>query len=389
MARFESRTIPFPWRDGNRFQLLIDGNQFYPAMLHAIAAADNHVLLEMYLMESGEVADRFIAALLAAAERGVAVYLLLDDFGARGLQRKDRERLQQGNITVVYYNRLRYGELRRNFFRDHRKLLVVDSRIAFVGGAGITDEFDPPHLPERRWRETMVAAEGPVVVDWQSLFCDTWRHAAGIHLTFPTSVKPEMAGTQRGRVNYSRGILYPEITRTVINRTRGARNRIWLAMAYFVPSVKLRRSLRQAARRGVDVRLLLPGNHTDHPAVRHAGRRFYSRLLRHGVRIFEYQPRFSHSKVVACDEWVSIGSSNIDRWTLHWNLEANQEIDDTSFAEQVCLMLEQDFRNSRECLFTEWRNRPWYRRLRESFWGRIDIWIERLFHRPPPRPPQN
>ena len=389
MARSESRTLPFPWRGGNRFHLLVDGQQFYPAMLDAIATAENHVLLEMYLMESGKVADRFISALLAAAARGVAVYVLLDDFGSLGLQRKDRERLQRGNIIVTYYNRLRYGELQHNFFRDHRKLLAVDGRLAFVGGAGITDEFDSPQSPERDWRETMVGVEGPVIVDWQRLFCETWRHVTGDHLSFPTSVKPDMAGIQRGRVNHSRGIFYPEIKRTVLNRTRTARKRIWLATAYFVPSLKLRRSLRHAARRGVDVRLLLPGDHTDHPAVRHAGRRFYSRLLRHGIRIFEYQPRFTHSKVVVCDEWVSIGSSNIDRWTMRWNLEANQEIDDTSFAEQACLMLEQDFRNSREYLFSEWRNRPLYKRLTETFWGWVDVWLERLFHRPPPRPPQN
>jgi len=389
MVRSESRTLPFPWRGGNRFHLLIDGQQFYPAMLDAIASAESHVLLEMYLMESGKVADRFSAALLAAAARGVDVYVLLDDFGSLGLHRKDRERLERGGINMAYYNRLRFGELQHNFFRDHRKLLVVDGRIAFAGGAGITDEFDSPQSPGLDWRETMVGVEGLVVADWQSLFSETWRHVTGDHPPWANSVKPDAAGIQRGRVNHSRGIFYPEIKRTMLNRVRATDKRIWLATAYFVPSIKLRRSLRQAARRGVDVRLLVPGDHTDHPAVRHAGRRFYSRLLRQGIRIFEYQPRFTHSKVVVCDDWISIGSSNIDRWTVRWNLEANQEIDDTGFSEQVCLMLEQDFRNSREYLFSEWRNRPWYRRLAESFWGWVDLWLERLFHRPPPRSPQN
>lgn len=387
MATFELANTPFPWRDGNRFTLLIDGDQFYPAMLDAIATADTYVLLEMYLTESGAVADRFIAALLTAAARGAAVYILLDDFGARGLHRADRERLQQGNITVIYYNRLHYGELQRNFFRNHRKLLIVDGRIAYVGGAGISDEFDPPLRPELRWRETMVAIEGPVVGDWQSLFRETWCRATGSDVTRPLLADYEAAGKQRGRVNYSRGILYPEINRTLITRLRHARHRAWLATAYFVPSMKIRRALRRAARRGVDVRLLVPGDHTDHPAVRHAGRRFYHRLLRHGVRIFEYQPRFTHSKVLLCDEWASIGSSNLDRWTLRWNLEANQEVDDAAFSDQVCSMLEHDFGHSRECLFSEWGNRPWYRRWKEGFWGWVDNCIEHLFHRPPPRRP--
>lgn len=389
MARSELVNTPFPWRDGNRFRLLIDGDRFFPVMLEAISSAETYVLMEMYLMESGTVSDRFIAALLNVASRGVTVYLLLDDFGALGLQRADRDRLQQNNITLVFYNRLHYGKWQRNFFRNHRKLLIVDGRVAFVGGAGITDDFDPPLHTERRWRDTMVAIEGPIVDDWQFLFNATWNHATDIRLALPAPTDYGMAGNQQGRINYSRGILYTEIKRTVINRIRHARNRVWLATAYFVPSVKLRRALRRAARRGVDVRLLVPGNHTDHPAVRHAGRRFYQRLLRHGVRIFEFRPRFTHSKVLLCDEWSSIGSSNLDRWTLRWNLEANQEIYDTVFSGQVRDMLEHDFTQSRERQFREWATRPWHRRWKEDFWGWVDIWIERLFHHPPPRRPRD
>src|SRR3569623_3622304 len=146
----------FPWRDGKRFQLLIDGENFYPAMLAAIAGARTHILLEMYLMESGSVADRFIAALCAAAARGVAVHVLLDDFGARGHQRHDRDRLAAAGDTLAKYNPLRRGRLRANLKRNTRKLLLIDGRDAFVGGAGITDDFDPPTHTERRWRETMV-----------------------------------------------------------------------------------------------------------------------------------------------------------------------------------------------------------------------------------------
>jgi cardiolipin synthase A/B len=352
-------------------------------MLRAIAASRSHILLEMYLVESGQIVERFIEALLEATTRGVAVYLLLDDFGSRGLDRKDRERMRQGNIAVIYYNRLRYGKLRRNFFRDHRKLLVIDDDIAFVGGAGITDAFASPDNPQQRWRETVVAIEGPVVADWRDLFGNSWRHVSGPSLPLLSSPHPGAAGGKPGRVNYTRGFFYTEIKRTVVNKIRNARSRVWLATAYFVPSIKLRRVLRQAARRGVDVRLLLPGAHTDHPAIRHAGRRFYQRLLRDGVHIFEYQPRFTHSKILMCDDWVTIGSSNIDRWTLRWNLEANQEIDDAVFAAEVSAMLERDFRDSEECLFEEWRNRPWQRRVLETFWGWVDIWLERLFHRPP------
>lgn len=378
IAQVDQHTY-FPWRDGNRFQLLVDGNEFYPVMLSAIDGACTHVLLEMYLIESGDVANRFIDAFCAAVARGVTVYLLLDDFGARGLHHKDRERLRASGVTLAFFNRLDHGRLRRNFLRDHRKLLLVDGVQAFVGGAGITDEFDPPGHPERRWRETMVHILGPVVLDWQRLFVFTWERYT--RRTFPILSAPAavIAGTQRGRVCYTRGILHPEIAHSAIHRIRAAERRVWFATAYFVPTIKFRRALRQAAARGVDVRLLLPGPRTDHPAIRHAGRRFYARLLHHGVRIFEYQPRFNHSKILLCDDWVSIGSSNIDRWTLRWNLEANQEVEDTAFAAEVGAMFGTDLEHARAYLLEHWSKRPWYRVLPERFWGRVDLWLERHF----------
>jgi len=217
------------------------------------------------------------------------------------------------------------------------------------------------------------------------LFRRTWCRATDRELAMPEIVDIKTVGDQWGRVNYSRGLLYPEISRAVINRIRKAQRRVWLATAYFVPSMKLRRILRRAAKQGVDVRLLVAGDRTDHPAVRHAGQRFYRRLLRHGVRIFEFHPRFTHSKVLLCDEWTSIGSSNLDRWTLRWNLEANQEIEDVAFAHQVGAMLEEDFTKSHERLFSEWTGRPWYQRWKERFWGWVDLWLVRLFHGSPPR----
>jgi phosphatidylserine/phosphatidylglycerophosphate/cardiolipin synthase-like enzyme len=184
-----------------------------------------------------------------------------------------------------------------------------------------------------------------------------------------------------GRVTVTSALARQEIKRSLYSRARHAQQRLWIATAYFVPSRKLRRVLADADRRGVDVRLLLPGAYTDHPGVRHAGRRFYEGLLQAGVRIFEYQPRFLHAKTVLCDDWVSIGSSNLDRWNLRWNLEANQEVDDATFAQAVQSMFEEDFRQSVECRYEDWRRRPWYARWRERWWGRVDMWLESLGRR--------
>lgn len=380
-----ARRLPrrFPWREGNHFTLLPDGERFYPRMLEAIASARHTLLLEMYLFESGQVADRFIAALCEAATRGVAVFALLDHYGAAGLRSTDRQRLIQAGIHLCDYNPLRLRRLRENLPRDHRKLLLVDAACGFVGGAGITDAFAPDTHGQRAWRETMLEARGPVLSDWRVLFASVWRHHSAVPLPTPppllASVPPRPGaatpGAHTGRISYSAGPGHQELKRNLINWIRGARQRVWITTAYFIPSRKLRRALYRAARRGVEVRLLLPGPHTDHPGVRHAGRRFYARLLRHGVAIHEYQPRFLHQKVVLCDDRVSIGSSNLDRWNLRWNLEANQDIDDAGFAREVHTMLEHDFLHAQRIQLEHWQQRPWYRRALERIFGTLDRWL--------------
>ena len=345
-------------------------------MLDAIAAAERQVLLEMYLVASGRTFERFATALSAAAQRGVRVCLLLDAFGCLGLVTADRDRLQAAGIELALYNPLRFGgALRRNLFRDHRKLLVVDDRCAFVGGAGITDDFDPTDNEQRHWHDVMVEISGPLVADWQAVFRHNWLHwsTVAIHV----SGKLPKVGAQAGRCTLAGPGTHAMVKRSLLARITTARTRVWLATAYFVPSWKLRRRLARAARRGIDVRLLLPGPITDHPAVRHAGRRFYWRLLQAGVRIYEYQPRFLHAKVALIDEWAAVGSSNLDRWNLRWNLEANQEIDAPDFAADIARMFMNDFSESSEYSLEEWGRRSRLSRLAEWFWGAVDRWLDR------------
>ena len=322
-----ARNYHFPWRENNRFEFLIDGTVFFPRMLGAIDSAREIILLEMYLIQSGSVATRFIDALNKAAARGVKIYLLLDDYGATGLKQQDRDRLAQQNIQILYYNplhsynslynlyRIFWKRVDLGLYRDHRKLLLVDNNIAFTGGAGITDDFDPPD-PEKKWRETVVEIKGPVIKDWRHLFLSSWNRYAKSSLTLPDVASGSITNGQRGRVTCNVARHVSGIQRSLNKQTYNARKRIWFATAYFVPSWRLRRKLKRAARSGVDVRLLLPGPITDHPGVRYTSHRFYSRLLKNGVRIFEYQPRFLHSKTVLCDNWVTIGSSNFDRGNL-------------------------------------------------------------------------
>lgn len=370
--RWWDQKFRFPLREGNRYRLLVDGDEFFPAMLETIAAARRYVLLEMYLFESGEVAGRFIDALTAAAARGVRVCLLFDAFGSFLLRRKDLQRLEEGGVEVVCHNPLRLGRWLLNIPRNHRKLLLVDGEAAFTGGAGITDRFDPSVHPDHYWHEIMVEIRGPCVRDWQTLFLETWERAAPRPLSLPPpSLAP--AGGSPGRLavhNRARG----EIARSAVNRIRRAEKRIWLATAYFLPSWKLRRALRRAALDGLDVRLLLPGPHTDNPAVRLLGRRHYGKMLLDGIRIFEYQPRFLHAKLLLCDGWASIGSSNLDHWNHRWNLEANQELEDSGILERVESLFGTDFSHSEEVTLSAWQRRP----RSERTAGNVLAWVMAL-----------
>jgi phosphatidylserine/phosphatidylglycerophosphate/cardiolipin synthase-like enzyme len=369
----------FPWRDGNQFELLVDGEQFFPHMLDAIHRARHSIALEMYLVSSGQVFTQVSQALLDAAARGVHIRVLLDDFGAKGLSLADRQAFAVSNIEVLFFNRLRWRQGVSNLLRNHRKLLLVDRELGYVGGAGLTDEFMHTHGTALPWHELMLAIRGPAIDDWVALFERTWfgmstrwfKQRRAPH-TAPVS------GAQRGRVCASNGPRAHHVAQSLYQHLQQSRQRIWLVTPYFLPSLKLRRLLIQAARRHVDVRVLVPGELTDHPAIRHASRRHYARLLRGGVRIFEYQPRFIHAKLALCDDWASIGSTNFDRWNLHWNLDANQEIDDPVFALQAQHQLEQDFALSEELHYASWEQRPLYLRCLEWLNGRLDRLLDRL-----------
>jgi len=303
---------------------------------------------------------------------------LFDAYGAAGLGIALRERMQAAGVQLRWYNPVRWRRGIRNFHRDHRKLLLVDQRLAYVGGTGSTDEFWLPDEPRSPWHEVMVEIEGPLVGDWQQLFEQLWRARFSWRPSHqPVALRlPECppAGLGLGRVAYADAAQHRDILLSLMRALKGAKQRIWLATPYFLPTWKIRRALRRAAARGVEVRLLLAGRHTDHPPVRFAGQRYYPKLLRAGVRIFEYQPRFLHLKMVLVDDWVSVGSCNFDHWNLRFNLDANVEALDPDFTRAVAASFIEDFGVSREITLDDWHQRPWWRRAQQRLWG----WLDRL-----------
>ncbi|TWI58519.1 phosphatidylserine/phosphatidylglycerophosphate/cardiolipin synthase-like enzyme [Pseudomonas duriflava] len=369
----------YPWREHNQYTLLVDGNRFFPAMLECIEQARHAIAIELYLVEKGACATTLMEALIQAAQRGVAVHCLLDGFGTLRMDDTHRQRLEAAGGHVRRYNPVGLTHGWRNLYRDHRKLLVVDEQIAFVGGSGATNEFWAPGEEICQWHEVMVRITGPLVADWLSLFQRQWQATCSRRAWKPQASRgrvqlptPPTATQGLGRVAYADARQHRDIVFSLVRALIGARERIWLATPYFLPSWRVRGALRKAAKRGVDVRLILTGRHTDNPPVRFAGQRYYPRLLKAGVRIFEYQPRFSHLKMVQVDDWVSVGSCNFDYWNLRFNLEANLEAIDPTLSRSVSECFLADFQESREITLQDWYRRPWWKRAREWLWGTLD-----------------
>lgn len=373
------RGAVFPWRENNRFELLVDGGRFFPAMLESIAGASRRIDVELYLVEAGSCSEQLLVALTEAARRGVAVRCLFDGFGTLRMDAGLRRQLEEAGAELRIFNPVRFGHGLHNLHRDHRKIFIIDGEEAFVGGSGATDDFWNPAKSDCNWHEVMVRIQGPLVEDWLALFERQWEAVGRRRAWKPRPRRgrerpppPPAAQEGQGRVAYADARQHRDILQALIRALVGGRERIWFATPYFLPTWRVRWALRRAARRGADVRLLLTGRHTDNPPVRFAGQRYYRSLLRAGVRIYEYQPRFIHAKMVLVDNWVSVGSCNFDHWNLRFNLEANVEAVDRGLSQAVAASFVKDFAQSREITLEFWRSRPWWRRAREWLWGSLD-----------------
>lgn len=377
----------FPWRSGCRLSVLHDGDAFYGRLLQCFALARRNIFIELYWFESGVVAERVFEALAAAVKRGVAVYCILDDIGSYGLTKKDRERLRIAGVFLRFYNPVQTRAIFQNLRRDHRKVFIVDTHFAFVGGPGVADPFIG-QAGAPCWRDVLFELQGPIVVDFYDYFTQFWRSFSDQSIPIEpgldsvtcsdldSAVLAHHQNCKAARLVLGFGERRQQIKINGLKAIRRAKNEVWYFTGYFYPSWKLRRALRQAAGRGVVVKLLLPGPYSDHPFFAEAGRYYYRYLLRHGVQIFEYQPRFQHMKLLLCDDWVSFGSSNLDRWNQRWNLEANVEVLDADF---VCALRQEfvsDFSHAKAIEPALWLDRPWWRRVKTYLIYRISLGVE-------------
>lgn len=381
-------------KSSNKYQLLINGSQFYPAMLTSINNAQYSIYIIQYIFESGLTATQFINTLGQAKQRGIKVYLFLDAYGSSKLSQNDRVQLNLAGIKTVFLNPLRHYHLIKFLYRDHRKLLVIDDREAFIGGAGICDDYDYPVKHSKSWQDIVLRITGEIAKDCANLA------QKEIVKTVPTEKRSRLKKVRdycsqvslpfngqllnnQGRILVSRSWRHNEIQRAIIHAISKSKKRIWITTPYFVPTNKLRKKLKAAAHRGCDVCLLLPGKTSDHPWVNQIARYIYGRMLNNHIKIFEYQKTFSHAKAILCDDWVCIGSSNLDRWNQKFNHELNIEVHSEKLADELSTFFEMCFNDSIQISQQLWNARSTTQRISEWFWSKVAKWIERLIHNMP------
>ena len=354
--------------EGNRFEVLENGDEIFPAMLSAIRGAEKSITFESYIYWSGSIGREFAEALSERARAGVKVHVLLDWLGSSKLDSTQIEAMKSAGASVRRFHEPVWYLLDRMNNRTHRKLLVVDGKVGFTGGVGIADAWSGNAQDATHWRDTHFRAEGPVVAQMQAVFVDNWIKVTGevFHGDdyFPTLSKRGEASAQMFSSSPDGG---SESMRLMyLLAITAAAKTIHLSSAYFVPDDLTLKALVAAAKRGVKVKIITPGEHMDAETVRKASRARWGKLLQANVEILEYQPTMYHCKVLVVDGlWLSVGSTNFDNRSFSLNDEASLNITDAAFAARQIEIFQQDAARSKAITYEEWRQRPWREKVIE------------------------
>lgn len=374
---------------GNKVTLLRDGPATFKAMFTAIQEARDHINVEFYIIEDDEVGNRFADALIAKRAEGVDVNLIFDSVGGINTPSAFFDRLKAGGVRVLEFNPINPLTARRGWevnWRDHRKVLIVDGRTAFVGGINISSVYSRGSFSKRQrpkaesklpWRDTHVQLEGPVVAEFQRMFVDTWQKQGGELLTDkryfppPATKGPDVARAVGGTPEDSPNPIYV----TMLSAIRSAETSVHLTNAYFVPDKQMIAALTEAAARGVDVKIILPST-TDSGLVFHAGRSYYTALLRGGVKIYEQKDAVLHAKTAVVDGvWSTVGSTNLDWRSFVHNNEINAVILGGAFGAQMEAMFEADLARSDRITLERWQQRSLATRMKETGARLWEYWL--------------
>jgi cardiolipin synthase len=376
-----------PLTKGNKVTLLSDGPATYAAMFKIIQNAKDHINLESYIIEDDETGRKFADLLLQKQAKGIQVNVIYDGMGSINTPAAYFQRLRDGGIQVVEFNPLTAlptGENLGMIHRDHRKILIADGQAAIIGGINISEVYSSSPRKRKkhptapiRWRDTDIQIEGPAVAELQKLFFDTWQKQKGPELSernyFPVLKEAgkdlvRVIGSTPGETNRLPFIMY-------VSAITFAEHSIHLTNSYFIPDDQIVEALTDAARRGVDVKIILPGI-TDSKLALYAQRHHYSGLLKAGVKIYEHSTSLLHAKTAVVDQvWSTVGSTNLDSLSLLNNDEVNALILGNDFAVEMEKMFANDLENSRQIKWEEWKTRPLLPRVREWFVNLFGRWL--------------
>jgi cardiolipin synthase len=353
--------------EGNRAEILNNGDAIFPAMNRAIREARSTVNLESYIFKDDRAGAIIAEALMDAARRGVEVRVLVDGTGSK-FSGPLLDRMRRAGVNARVFRPIRLWTLHKIARRTHRKILVVDGTVSFTGGFCIADQWLGNAGNPKEWRDMMVQATGPVSAQMQAIFSEDWTFTTGEILAgdkFYPRIAPA-GGIMAQAIKMSHGDSSSLATMLYFVAIQSARKSIHIQNAYFVPTRQIRQSLIQAARRGVDVRIMVPGRHMDEPLVRMASRLHYGELLTAGVRIFEYNRTMMHNKDAVIDGLFSlIGSINFDARSTHENAEESLAFYDRDFGARMEAVFAEDERSSREITYKSWKKRSLEQRLAE------------------------
>ncbi len=376
-----------PLTKGNKVTLLSDGQATYAAMFEAIKTAKDHINLESYIIEDDETGRKFADQLLEKQAKGIRVNIIYDSVGSMNTPASYFQRLRDGGIQVVGFNPINPLETPEKWgltHRDHRKILITDGKIAIIGGINISGVYSSSPLRRKQtekapihWRDTDIQIEGPAVAEFQKLFLDTWQKQEGPELSegnyFP-DLKEEgnalvrVVGSKAGQTNRITFIMY-------VSAITFAEHSIHMTNSYFIPDDQILNALTDAAGRGVDVKIILPGI-SDSQLVLYAQRYYYSRLLKSGVKLYEHSTSLLHAKTAVIDKvWSTVGSTNMDYLSSLNNDEVNAVILSHDFAVEMEKMFGGDLADSRQIQLDEWENRPLLPRVREWFVNVFSQWM--------------
>ncbi len=354
---------------GNRQRVLLNGDAIFPAMLQAIRGAQKTITFETYIYWSGEIGQAFADALAERSQAGVHVHILLDWLGSAKMDEAMVKRMQQAGAEVHRFHPPHWSHLARLNNRTHRKLLVVDGRVAFTGGVGVAQLWTGNAQDPEHWRDTHFQIEGPVVAQMQAVFMENWVKVTGHVLHGPDYfplLEPvgqswaQMLSSSPSGGSDSMQLMY------LLAITAASRS-IDLSASYFVPDEMAVQALVAAMARGVRLRIIVPGAHIDSDTVRSASRATWGPLLAAGALIAEYQPTMFHVKAMVVDGLlVSVGSTNFDNRSFRLNDEATLNILDRSFAAEQTAIFEADLRQARPISHAQWLARPWRERAGEK-----------------------